>query len=437
MNRVLLLTLTPLLLLSSGCGRKNPVEEITAARSNVKIVDVISDKLMLPWPAWRGPQHDGVVPDQPLLTHWSEEQNVVWRTEVPGRGHSSPIVVANTVYLATAIQDPQKQQVLAFDGATGKSKWTTDVHTGGFPSERAVHHKATHANGTLACDGVRLYTAFLNSDAIVATALDLDGNVVWQREIGKFVSKFGYAPSPVLYKSLVIFAADNMGGGYLAAVDGESGEIAWRVARGNISSYSSPTVANVGGRDQLLISGCGAVTSFDPASGEKRWSTPCTAEATCGTVVTSADRIFASGGYPEKETTCLSANGEKIWSVRTKAYEPSLVLNDDRLFVVNDEGVAYCWDADTGDVIWRERLGGNFSASPIVCNDVVYVSNLSGETFVFENEKDTFKLISTNQLGDDAYASPAVAESQMFLRVGVDRGTKRHEQLVCLESKDP
>ncbi|WP_442509903.1 PQQ-binding-like beta-propeller repeat protein [Novipirellula sp. SH528] len=436
MKRVLLLTLIPLLLVG-GCGRKNPVEEISAAKSNVKIVDVATDDTLLPWPAWRGPQRDGIVPDQPLLTQWSDEKNVVWRTEVPGRGHSSPIVVADSIYLATAIQDQQKQQVLAFDRATGNPKWTTDVHTGGFPSERAVHHKATHANGTLACDGVRLYTAFLNSDAIVASALDLDGNVIWQREIGKFVSKFGYAPSPVLYKSLVIFAADNMGGGYLAAVDGESGEIAWRVARGNISSYSSPTVANVGGRDQLLISGCDAVASFDPASGKKLWSTPCTAEATCGTVITSKNRIFASGGYPDKETVCLSDGGEKIWSVRTKVYEPSLVLNDGHLFAVSDDGVAYCWNADTGDVAWRERLGGKFSASPIVCNDVVYVSNLSGETFVFKNENNSFKLISTNKLGDDAYASPAVADSQMFLRVGVDKGTKRHEQLVCLESETP
>ncbi|EMI16236.1 serine/threonine protein kinase [Rhodopirellula maiorica SM1] len=431
-----MLTLIPLLLIG-GCGRKNPVEEISPAKSNVKVVDVATDESMLSWPTWRGPKRDGVVPDQPLLTQWSDEKNVLWRTDVPGRGHSSPIIVADSIYLATAIADSQKQQVLAFDRATGKPIWTTDVHTGGFPSERAVHYKATHANGTLACDGVRLYTAFLNSDAIIASALDLDGNILWQREIGKFVSKFGYAPSPVLYKSLVIFAADNMGGGYLAAVDGESGEIAWRVARGNISSYSSPTVANVGGRDQLLISGCDVVASYDPATGEKLWSTPGTAEATCGTVIAAPDRIYASGGYPDKETACFSADGEKIWSVRTKVYEPSLVLNDDRLFAVSDDGVAYCWDADTGDVVWRERLGGKFSASPIVCNDLVYVSNLSGETFVFKNENDAFKLISTNRLGDDAYASPAVADSQMFMRVGVGKGTKRQEQLVCLESETP
>ncbi len=109
----------------------------------------------------------------------------------------------------------------------------------------------------------------------------------------------------------MIFAADNQGGGYIAALDAETGEIAWRVARDNISSYSSPIVAKVGERDQLLISGCGAVTSYEPTTGQLLWRTESVAEATCGTIVTTSDLIFASGGYPEKETVCLSADGKK------------------------------------------------------------------------------------------------------------------------------
>ena len=253
-----------------------------------------------------------------------------------------------------------------------------------------------------------------------------------EKEIGKFVSKFGYAPSPILYKSLVIIAADNPGGGYLTAVDSGSGKIAWRIGRGNVATYSSPAVATVGGRDQLLISGCDAVTSYDPSTGDELWRTPCIAEATCGTIVTSGDLIFASGGYPESETVCLSDRGELIWSDKVRAYEPSLVAVGDYVIVVTDGGLAHCWSAGTGDIVWRERLVGNFSASPIVCNNLVYVPNLSGETFVFAVNNDKYESIARNKIGSDCYASPAAAGGQLFLRVGVGSGSERREQLVCL-----
>jgi len=431
--RMMSLLMTMLLCASgSGCGRRNPVGEISVKESGIEVVDRGTALDGREWPSWRGPRGDGVAVDQPLPTVWSESTGILWRADVPGRGHCSPVVFGGSVYLSTALVAQQKQQVMAFDGGSGEPKWTTVLHDGGLPSERQLHHKSSHANGTVACDGERIYAAFLNSDSITASAVDLTGQRVWQQELGKFVSQFGYAPSPVLYKSLVIFAADNPGGGWLAAVDSASGQIAWRVGRGNVASYSSAAVASVGGRDQLLISGCDAVTSYDPASGDELWKTPCVAEATCGTIVTTSDLIFASGGYPEKETVCLSTEGRRIWSNRTQVYEPSLVITGNQVIAVSDDGIAYCWAANTGDMIWRERLGGNFSASPLVCNDRVYASNLSGETFVFTATGDKFRLISRNTLGDDCYASPAAAGGRLFLRIGVGNGSDRREQLVCL-----
>ncbi len=382
-----------LLIAVIGCGsKKNPVSEISLKQSGVAIVERDTESKDVGWPGWRGPSGDGHVKDQPLLTTWDDSSNVLWRTDVPGRGHSSPVVVGDSVYLATALEEQQIQQVMAFDRHSGELKWTTQLHSGGFPSKRDIHQKGTHANGTVACDGERLFIAFLNSDSIIASALDLQGEIIWQREIGKFVSKFGYAPSPVLHKSLVIFAADNRGGGYLAALDGATGEIAWRVARDNTDTYSSPAVANVGGRDQLLISGCDVLASYDPATGDELWKTRCLTESTCGTVVASDRFIFASGGYPEKETVCLDADGHRVWSNRTKIYEPSMLATGDKLFAVSDDGIAYCWAAESGDVVWKKRLGGNFSASPILCNGLAYVSNLAGDTFVFSTTGDEFQV---------------------------------------------
>lgn len=414
-----------------GCGRKNPVTEVSIAQSGIEVIGDATPNAVKGWPNWRGPTSDGIASGPSVVTNWSETSNIKWRSNVPGRGHSSPVLVEDKIILATALDEQQQQIVMAFDRDNGEEKWRTVVHNGGFPSKKEVHDKATNANGTVVSDGTRLFTAFFNSDAIIATALDLDGEILWQREIGKFVSKFGYAPSPVLYKSLVIFAADNQGGGYMSAVDAVTGEIAWRVARGNSSSYSSPTVANVGGRDQVLISGGDTVTSYDPATGEQYWQTSCIADATCGTIVTSGDKIFASGGYPDKETVCLSAGGERVWSAKTKVYEPSMIVVGDKLVAVNDDGIAYCWLADSGEQLWKQRLGGNFSSSPMLSGGHVYAANLKGETFVFD-AGEQYEQVAKNKLGSDCYASPAAVDGELFLRIGIGSGPDRREQLVCL-----
>jgi outer membrane protein assembly factor BamB len=420
-----------LVLAHTGCGRKHEVDVISPKESGVVLTEMDSDLAENDWGGWRGPGGDGIAAPQEIVTTWDETTNVLWRADVPGRGHSSPIVVGDLVFLATAIKAEETQCVIAYYRVDGTEQWRTVLHRGGFPASGEVHQKATNANGTIASDGRHLYIAMLNSKAIIASALDLDGKLLWQQEVGKFASRFGYAPSPVLYKSLVIFAADNAGGGYLAALDGASGKVAWRVSRGRFDSYSSPAIANVGGRDQLLISGCDAVTSYDPATGEELWRTPCIAEATCGTIVTKGDRILASGGFPEMETVCLSAQGEMIWSNSEQIYEPSMIVSGDYVVGVNDDGVATCWEIESGEQQWKKRLGGNFSASPVLVDDLVIVPNLEGSTFVFRAGEE-FEEIAENRLGDDAYASPAVAGGQIFLRIGVGKGTDRHEQLVCI-----
>ena len=421
---------------TSGCTETTPVEEVSVDASGVSVSGQLPKKLNSEWPAWRGPDNNGQVPDQPLLTEWNDSANVKWKADVPGRGHSSPVVVGGRVYLATALEAEQQQQVLAFDSETGQKIWSCTVHKGGFPPARDIHQKSTHANGTVACDGERIFSAFLNGGQIVATAVDLDGNIDWQEDIGGFNSKFGYAPSPIIYRSVVIIAADNRGTGYIAALDRGTGKIAWRIARPAVSSYSSPTVANVGGRDQLLISGCDRVSSYDPATGEEIWSTSCLAEATCGTIVTTSDHILASGGYPERETVCLSASGDELWSHPAALYEPSMVIHDGLVFGVSDGGIALCWDIKSGQERWKTRPGGKFSASPIVCNGIVYVSDLSGSTHVFSATGEAFEKVATNKLGSDCYASPAVADSALYLRVGIGRGGSRREHLVCLKDPD-
>ncbi len=432
-------TMTCLLVLIalSGCQKKTPVKQVSIEQSSVSFSEKDLSHLKSEWPGWRGPDQSGVSGEADTPTHWSETENVKWRVDVPGRGNASPVIVNNRIYLATADDTAQKQSVVAFDVADGRQLWSTTVSEGGFPSSGQMHPKSTHANGTVLCDGTRVITAFLHHDKITAYALNAEtGEVIWSQELGAFNSKFGYAPSPVLYNSFVIIACDNQGGGYLCALDAESGELAWRVERPLASTYSSPRIANVDEKDQLLISGGEKIISYDPRTGKENWQTPGTAEATCGTVVVAKDLIIASGGYPQSQTIALDSAGQKQWEVKTKLYEPSLITVGDALFGITDKGIAYCWDIATGAERWKERLGGNFSASPVAVGDTIYVSNLEGQTFVFKADSSSFQQISVNRLGTDCYASPAVYDGDIYLRIGTGNGQSRQEELVCL-SRQP
>ncbi|WP_145169536.1 outer membrane protein assembly factor BamB family protein [Rubripirellula lacrimiformis] len=442
MKKVLCIAVVCLGMSTLGCSKRTPVVEVSVGESGVTIEDLVNgDDLDLAWPQWRGGVGGQVRresgtgsldPSESIPIQWSAEANVRWQVDVPGRGHGSPIVVGDLVVLGSATTDPAQQFVLAYDRNDGHERWKTVVHSGGLPSDRAVHRKATNANGTLACDGDHLITAHLNNDHIWVTTLAIDGEVLWQTDIGAFVSKFGYAPSPILYKSLVIVAADNGGGGYIVGLDVRTGKVAWRRSRGNVSSYSSPALVTLDGVDQVVITGMDRMTSYEPATGKLIWETECISEATCGTPIATAGHVFASGGYPDKETVCLDAKGKRVWSNRTKLYEPSLVTDGENLYAVSDDGIAYCWDVADGTEHWKKRLGGNFSSSPVVVGGNVYVCDLSGNGYVFRASSEKFELVSKNQLGDDCYASPAIAGDAIFLRVGTGDGQQRAEKLFCL-----
>ena len=431
MQRLCLL-LGLILILHCGCSGKR-VSDISINSSGVAIQGETPQLPETDWPGWRGARGDGTTTDRPLVTTWSETENVLWIADIPGRGNSSPIVVGQTVYLATAMERDKQQLVVAYDLETGNQLWSTVVRQGGFPTAQQMHPKSTNANGTLACDGERIFGAFLGEDSITAFALDLEGNSIWSKQVGNFVSKFGYAPSVQIYRSALIVSADHQGGGYLAALDRETGDIGWRINRPAKSSYSTGRVVQVAGSDQLIISGAGKVISYDPQTGEETWRADGTASATCGTVVANSTHVFASGGFPESQTISIAADGsgEVKWSKRVKLYEPSLLLTDDLLFGVTDKGIAYCWSADRGTELWKQRLQGSFSASPVLVNGLIYVTNNNGLTFVFRATGDSYQEISRNQLGNEAFASLAIADSKILARVVRRDGTKS-EHLYCI-----
>ena len=387
------------------------------------------------WPWWRGPSRNGVAVSPTAPTKFSDTDNVVWKTPVPGRGHSSPIVIGSQIILSTASKSPQVQSVVAFDRKTGKQVWKTDISEGGFPEKN--HAKNTEATPTVACDGERLFVTFFHHETVQCTALDMSGKKVWQETVGPFnprAFRYGYAPSPTLYRGSVIVSAEYDGESAITALDRQSGKQLWRTKRQSMITFSTPVVAHVAGKDQLLISGAGQVASYDPSNGKPLWTTPGTTAATCGTMVWDGDIVIASGGYPKSETIAVKADGsgKVLWKNEEKCYEQSMLTHQGYVYALNDRGILFCWQASDGTEMWKERLfTGPTSASPVLVGGNIYWPNESGQWFVFKPNPQKYESVAENQLGDEGFASPAVVGGQMFVRTADSSGGKRQEWLYC------
>jgi outer membrane protein assembly factor BamB len=388
------------------------------------------------WPWWRGPNRDGIAPAQKIPLEWSATKNIVWEAPVPGRGHGSAIVVGERVFLATADEKAEVQGVLCLDRKTGKQLWQTEVHKGNFV-KAGINGKATHASSTPACDGERVFINFPNNNAIVATALDLDGKQVWQRKVTDYTLHQGYAASPAVYGPLVIVMADNKGGaGVLAGLNRETGKVVWSRNRPKLPNYSSPIILNINGKDQLIQIGCNLVTSLDPLTGKENWEIKGATEECVTSTVTDGKHIFTSGGYPRNHVAAVKADGSGIaWDNKTRVYVPSMLLRDGHLYAVMDEGNAVCWKSDTGAELWKGRLGGTFSASPVMVGDTILATNEAGRTFVFKANPKEFDLIGENQLGNETFATPTVCGGRIYLRAVVKTNGTRQEKLFCIGEK--
>lgn len=368
------------------------------------------------WPTWRGPNGNGIVSDEQVPLKWSESENILWKADIPGRGNSSPIVVGSQIFLTTADERQQIQSIVSFDRKSGDELWKADIHSGNFI--KRSHKMCTNASCSVACDGKLIFATFMNGNAIYTTAVDMDGKQVWQTKVSDFKSQFGYGASPTLYDSYVLVAVDNAPGNTVVALDRRSGDIVWKADRPRYNSFVTPLVFKVDGKDQLLMSGCNLVAGYDPKTGKELWSAKAGAQMTVGSVVTNGKLVFASGGWPQKVTVCVEANsGEVVWSNKAATYIPAMLVHDDHLYAVTNNGMAYCWKADTGDEAWKSRLGGNYSASPLLVNDHILVPSESGVTKVFKANPQKFELVSENSLSGLTRATPAICGNKIFLRI--------------------
>ncbi len=392
------------------------------------------------WLQWRGPTGDNHAPTGSTApVSWGESENIVWNVPVPGRGHSSPTVVGDRIYLTTADQSAQTQTLLIYDRRNGKQLKETVVHRGGVTAK--MHPNNTHASPTVASDGQRVFALFNNGDAAWVTAFDLDGTQLWQqRAIGFDPQRyqFGFGSSPVYVDGLIVVASEYDGPeSGIVALDASTGEQRWKADRPQSLSYSTVARARVNGQIQLITSGNNAFASYDPQSGQTLWSTEGTTFATCGTMVWDEQQglAFGSGGFPDTFTSAVRTTGshEIEWTNRkVKCYEQSMLVVGDYLYAVTDRGLVHCLRTSDGEEQWSERLGGRFSSSPLLVDGKIYVSNERGTTFVFAATADGFQSLGENQLGTECFATPTPVGNRLYHRYATGSRADRQEYLAAI-----
>ena len=384
------------------------------------------------WPHWRGPNGNGIAVSSNPPLKWDESSNIIWKSSIPGRGHSSPAVVGKRIFLTTADEKKKEQFALCYSRENGKLLWNRKLYEGGWDSPSMAGR--SWANSSPACDGERVYLVFSHKGKLIVSALDLEGKEAWKKTVGDFVSHHGYSASPVIYGSTLVISADHKKGGYLAALDRKTGDLRWKTMRPPEPSYVAPAILTVAGRKQLVISGCNLFASYDPGTGKELWASKTTTTECVGTVVASGDLVFASGGYPKNLTVCVNArNPEKVvWKKPIRTYVPCMLTFEGHLYTVTDRGIGYCWEVSTGEEKWKARIGKSFIASPIISGGRIYASSDKGTTHVFSASPEGCKRLATNPLGTEIYATPSICGDRIYLRSASRAGGKRAETLYCI-----
>lgn len=374
------------------------------------------------WPCWRGPRLDGTSLAKDVPVHWSASSNVAWKVELPGTGHASPIVWNDRVFTVTSVAEKQARDLLCVDRGSGRLLWQKTVINA--PLERK-HSLNSHASSTPATDGQLVYVAFLDRAEMVVAAYDFSGNRKWLMRPGRFSSMHGFCSSPILYKDLVIVNGDHDGDGYIVALRNTTGETVWKIDRPNkMRSYCAPLIREMAGKTQMVLSGSGCVASYDPANGKMHWIIDGPTDQFVASPVYSEKTglVYITGGYPAHHILAIKPDGtgnvtktKIVWRTnRGVAYVPSPIIEGDYFLIVSDSGVAHCFEAATGKILWQERMGEHH-ASLVSANGFVYFLNDDGIMNVVKPGPE-FNRVAKNELGERTFASPAISEGQIFIR---------------------
>ena len=383
------------------------------------------------WPQFRGPDRQGHSTETGLATTWSATENVVWKSEVPGNGWSSPVVVDGKIYLTSAVRreggSPADVDltVLCLEASTGDTLWSAVVFQQDADSTKKIHGKNSHASPTPLIDGDRIYVHFGTKGT---ACLDLAGKVLWRNSQIEYDPRHGNGGSPVLVDNVLIVSCDGLDVQFVIGLDARTGGVRWKKDRPAVStkstfSFTTPLVITVAGRKQVVSPATNQVLAYDPADGSPIWKVEYNGFSVIPRPVYGHGMVFICTGYGRPSLLAIDPTGTgdvtdthvKWKADRAVPHTPSLLLIDRELYLISDKGVASCLDATTGSVHWTERVGGNFSASPVFADGKIYLQSEQGDTTVIRPGT-TYDELAKNSLGERTLASFAIADSALFIR---------------------
>ncbi|MBI2803988.1 MAG: PQQ-like beta-propeller repeat protein [Planctomycetes bacterium] len=380
------------------------------------------------WTEFRGPTGQGLYTGKNLPIEWSTTKNVAWKTSIPGRGWSSPILLKGRVYLTSAVPIKGSKDLslkaICLDAGKGTILWQTEVFVQDGARAPRIHGKNSHASPTPITDGKRLYVHFGHQGS---AALDLNGKVLWRNRELRYAPVHGNGGTPILAGDRLIFSADGADKQFVVALDTASGKVAWNTDRKSQSprrfSFSTPLLISVNGKEQIISPASDKVGAYDAKTGNEIWQVKYDGYSVIPRPVFGHGLIFISTGYNSPSVLAIRPDGagdvtqtHVAWTLKKGApHTPSLLLAGDELYMVSDSGIASCVDAKTGNVHWQERIGGGFSASPFFADGKVYLQSETGVTTVLRAGK-TFEVLATSKLGERTFACYAVADGAIYLR---------------------
>lgn len=378
------------------------------------------------WPGWRGPRADGTVADKGYALKWSATENVKWKLELPGSGHSSPVVSKGKVFVAGCVEADKSRVLYCVDRKTGKLLWEKSAVVSILERK---HGENSWASSTPATDGERVYITFLDQPHLRVYCYDFEGKLLWEKSPGEFHSVHGFCSPPVVYKDLLIVNGDQDAPSgqkaYIVAFDKKTGEEKWRIDRPNkLRSYCPPVIVEAAGKKQMVLTGSKCVTSYDPDTGKQHWIIDGPTEQFVSSMVMHDGVLLLTAGFPVHWVMAIDPAGtgnvtktHVLWSKKNEGgYVPSPVAHGGKLFLVNDTGAASAWDVKTGEQLWKEQLSrSKHHASAVAADGRIYFTADDGVTFVVKASGD-YELLAKNAMGEKVFASPAFSDGDIFIR---------------------
>lgn len=405
------------------------------------------------WPQWRGPDGSGISNEKNLPAEWNTTKNIKWKTPIEGRGHSSPIVWGNKIFLTTAIEGEEVPgakapkhmlgdkeflhpdsvgankkhtfKVIALNRDTGKILWDVVAWEGTPYDDR--HRKSSYAASTPATDGKLVY-AFFGSEGLYA--YDFNGKLAWKVQLGKLGTVgMGTGTSPILFENLVIVQSDEENGtaSFIVALDKKTGKEVWKTPRKVQVSWSTPLLVKTAKRAELITSGTETIISYDPATGKELWTHKGVESNAIPSPVANNEMVYLVAGFPAKIAVAIRLGGSGDltgtpnvpWQyTKGTAYVPSPILYGDYLYLTTDRGILTCIDAKTGEVKYeggRIPIPATFTASPVAFDGKILLTSEDGDTFIVKAGP-KHEIIGTNSVGEPVYASPAIADGRIYIR---------------------